>query len=1097
MKNRFLCGLLTGCFLLNLSAAAFASDIGKRQIILNTNEDDIAVNAETFDDELFRNWILDADNLGGIGEDGILTYEERKEVKSIDISRQGITSLKGIEVFTEIEELDCSRNNLTSLDISQNTRIKTLNCSYNLLTELSVENQTELNSLNCNFNRLESLDVSNKDKLRALSCEYNYINQLDITGNTTLEWLNIRNNLLTELHTETNSKLKVIEAFDNKLTEIDVSSLKALEYIDVSTNRLTSLDLSQNTNLSSSGSGFSASNNLLTKILLPVQNNLNITPDAYAEQDPITGYDRVKWYLDEDLTIEVTEPIEAQGQTLYSKRIANEYTIYFSGNGANGTMDPQKAIYGEEVTLKQSAFTRTGYIFNGWNTLSNGNGNAYEETAQVNNLAGKYNGDRITLYAQWKPIEYTIVFDANSPDAQGSMENQTAVYNQDLTLNECKFTLDGKEFAGWSRTQDGPVRYLQSSSVRNLASQQGETTTLYAVWKTPVEELQKPFLTELEQNFNSYSGSDYTAEDWDLLSSAYEEADALIRLESDPDQMKNYSDNAIESMGSVMTKEDRIKEIVNNWKNINEAVLQNLNKGALHEDNSTEELENVELTLREMTAEQLKKHSTLSQEEDLDLTSGEALEEVNVFFEDLMAYMNAAKWVVDLEETAKRPLNQVTTANFEQYQTKTAKFNLLTENEKNQIDSDLTQRLKERTDLVTQKQSAIGELQGVYYSIDQGEYNDYSREILLKALENGIKNLESSESSEQIALSFVQSRQELVNVSPDEEVVPDDEDSDNGGNDDNNDSDDENDDNENNDDNNGDDSGNGGGSGSGNGSGGGSSSGGGSGNGIIGGTIASQFNITVLSSENGVVASSLSKATKGIKVTLTVTPDKDYILKSLKVTDKLDSEINLSKESDEKYTFIMPGSAVTVSAAFGPNSSSFSDVATDSWYHDAVLYVTQNGLFNGIDENLFAPDEHMTRAMLMTVLYRKAGEPQVEGETEGFLDVDDEAWYHDAVIWAKQNGITTGEDGQNFAPHKKVTREQFATILHRYMESPSCDGSLEDFSDAHQAGDFATEALKWAVHNKIMSGKGDGILDPGGEASRAQAAQMLMNLFKE
>ena len=322
MKKRLMSGVLAaGILLLNLSEVAVAANDNTHQKDIGIDiYSDIDVN-DTFTDEIFRNWILDKNNLNGIGEDGILSYDERVLIKSIDVSGKNISDLKGIEVFMNLEELDCSRNTLSSLDLSGNTLLKTLNCSNNQLTELSLVNQSELTSLSCNYNRLTSLDVSNKQKLRALSCEYNYIENLNIAGNTSLEWINVRTNLLTGLDTTDNVKLKVIEAFDNKLATINISTLSDLEFLNVASNKLTELDLSNNTNLSVAGGGFAASNNLLEKIILPNQPQLKIELSAFQEQDPVLGYDRVKWFEDEDLSVELSDTVTAQGQC--SRRMLN------------------------------------------------------------------------------------------------------------------------------------------------------------------------------------------------------------------------------------------------------------------------------------------------------------------------------------------------------------------------------------------------------------------------------------------------------------------------------------------------------------------------------------------------------------------------------------------------------------------------------------------------------------------------------------------------------------------------------------------------------------------------------------------------------
>ena len=148
-----------------------------------------------------------------------------------------------------------------------------------------------------------------------------------------------------------------------------------------------------------------------------------------------------------------------------------------------------------------------------------------------------------------------------------------------------------------------------------------------------------------------------------------------------------------------------------------------------------------------------------------------------------------------------------------------------------------------------------------------------------------------------------------------------------------------------------------------------------------------------------------------------------------------------------------------------------------------------------MSEDTFEPDTKMLRSMLMTVLYRAAGEPEVD-EDHGFADVEDGMWYTAPIKWAKQNGITSGEYNNTFAPHKSITREQLVAMLYRFAKTPEHTGDLEEFNDADQVEDYASDAFKWAVSNKIISGMGDGALNPKGDASRAQVAQMIMKFME-
>lgn len=169
----------------------------------------------------------------------------------------------------------------------------------------------------------------------------------------------------------------------------------------------------------------------------------------------------------------------------------------------------------------------------------------------------------------------------------------------------------------------------------------------------------------------------------------------------------------------------------------------------------------------------------------------------------------------------------------------------------------------------------------------------------------------------------------------------------------------------------------------------------------------------------------------------------------------------------------------------------FTDVSSDAWYCSAVEYVAKTGLLRGNSETTFRPDASMTRSMLATVLYRLDGERK-ENVDDSFGDVERGAWYTDAVAWAAAEGVVNGYSSDSFGPNDPITREQLVVMLWRYAGSPSSPGRLEAFSDADLAGDWAREALRWAVEKGILRGKGGGILDPKGQATRAEVAAMLM-----
>ena len=185
-----------------------------------------------------------------------------------------------------------------------------------------------------------------------------------------------------------------------------------------------------------------------------------------------------------------------------------------------------------------------------------------------------------------------------------------------------------------------------------------------------------------------------------------------------------------------------------------------------------------------------------------------------------------------------------------------------------------------------------------------------------------------------------------------------------------------------------------------------------------------------------------------------------------------------------------------------PFVNPYTDVAETAWYYDAVKYTYQNGLMNGTDKDKFEPETEMTRAMLVTVLYRVEGEPEASEFKNPFKDVDNN-WYTDAICWAAANGIVNGTAADKFSPNDKVTREQMVTILFRYATyqgSASKErAALTDFADAKTVSAYAEEAMQWAVAEKIIQGSVEGgksYILPADSATRAEVATVLMRFVE-
>lgn len=206
------------------------------------------------------------------------------------------------------------------------------------------------------------------------------------------------------------------------------------------------------------------------------------------------------------------------------------------------------------------------------------------------------------------------------------------------------------------------------------------------------------------------------------------------------------------------------------------------------------------------------------------------------------------------------------------------------------------------------------------------------------------------------------------------------------------------------------------------------------------------------------------------------------------------------EEPDEPDRPIQPGKPSKPSDEDKPEEldEPFADVDELDWFYDAVVYVYNEGMMDGISATQFAPNSNLTRGMVVTMLYRLEGEPRVTGSS-GFDDVASGAWYADAVTWAAENGIVNGVSDTEFAPNVNITREQLAAILYRYAEYNDYDVSgrddLSEFTDRSSISSYALDAMRWAVDEGLITGITDTTIEPQGTATRAQAATMFMRFM--
>ena len=266
------------------------------------------------------------------------------------------------------------------------------------------------------------------------------------------------------------------------------------------------------------------------------------------------------------------------------------------------------------------------------------------------------------------------------------------------------------------------------------------------------------------------------------------------------------------------------------------------------------------------------------------------------------------------------------------------------------------------------------------------------------------------------------------------------------------------------------------------------SSGGSSSSGSSGG----DYIVSVDSDKHGTVTVSPKRADKGDTVTITVKPDKGYELDELTVTDKSGDTIKIKDKGNGKFTFTMPGSKVTVETSFKqidaePEIPAFADVPADAYYADAVAWAVREGITTGTGANTFGPDLSCTRAQMVTFLWRANGSPKATG-VNPFADVSADAYYYDAVLWAAEQGVTSGTSATMFSPDAVLTRGQTVTFLWRANGAPAVSGG--SFGDVAPDAWYAN-AVAWAVSEGVTSGTGGNKFSPDAPCTRAQIVTFL------
>lgn len=252
--------------------------------------------------------------------------------------------------------------------------------------------------------------------------------------------------------------------------------------------------------------------------------------------------------------------------------------------------------------------------------------------------------------------------------------------------------------------------------------------------------------------------------------------------------------------------------------------------------------------------------------------------------------------------------------------------------------------------------------------------------------------------------------------------------------------------------------------------------------------------------ENGTVTTSPSRPKEGDRVTITPKPDEGFEVDEVVVEDADGNEIEVIQNQDGTYSFTQPDGKVTITVTFRCDggelcpSDHLTDVEEDGWYHDAVDYVVEHGIMEGMSPTTFAPRRELTRAEVVQVLYNLEGRPDVTGENI-FTDTA-KHWAVDPITWAATTGVVDGYGDDTFRPNNPVSRQEFAQMLYRYAKYKGYDlaaeGDLSQFPDSGKIGEWAEVAMKWANGEGLIQGHENGTIDPTGTTIRAQAASILM-----
>lgn len=806
---------------------------------------------------------------------------------------------------------------------------------------------------------------------------------------------------------------------------------------------------------------------------------------------------------------EVSNLTETNGAvvTLYAQWKRDTYTVAFdkNANDAFGNMDDEAVPTIDDWTVSGCGFIRTGYTFTRWNTQADGNGIPYEAGSVVKALAVK--GKTVTLYAQWEPISYTIAFDANIPtnastadDASGTMDPHACTYDKEQPLTANKFFLPGYQFTEWNTQADGTGESYQiGDTVKNLATEDGETVTLYAQWEpltytvtfdgnnatgtTSTQTL--AFDTPASLSPSTFQNGTYTFIGWAIegetgTSRLFADKQTVVNLCNlkDNGSPEGFTLQAIWARGNgayvTLAKDDapvtdaaitlvdprtgkttgplRPVATIPGTYSLNEITAGTYaikvegypSSGtpiAVPETGTAHVFLNYSTITVQGSSEHA--HAQLTTPPDSATASTSAVvptgAQATVSASADTGYVFES-WTVDgitpTDLDPNKPTSQIITVKGKT----TLTANVRPISYAVAFDANGGEGY---TDPQVFTYDETQPLKANAFTRDGCTFTGWNTEPDGSGTSYGdratVSNLASVD-GKTITL-YAQWR----HPSPTPPTPP-----------------------------------------------------------------VTAHGVTVDVHAHGTASVDPATASAGTTVTVRIEPDEGFLVRDVSAVYGDYRLVEVTAQPDGTYTFVMPDADVAVSVLLGCDggnrcpSRRFADVDTSQWYHDSLDWAVVHGVLEGYgNTGLMKPDSPITRAEMAQVLWNLEGRPAAHGSALAFDDVAEGDWFARAVAWASSVGIFQGYgDTGLFGPDDVLTREQSAAVMMRWErlcgEDVSDRADLSLFPDANETSDWAIESVSWAVAADIIRGVGqpDGslLIDAQGECSRAQVATLLMRL---